>query len=228
MSTGHSELQTVKFRGADGLTLIADEWNRDGDIGAGPAVRPVSCTAAGRTGTPGRTPARSWPMRVCTWSRSTPAATATATAAPDANYSVDALCTDTIAVHRPDRPADDPDRGQHGRDDGHPGRRRGRTGEGDEAGARRRGAAVREGRQRTHPRVHGQRLARLRVTRRGRRSRRLVSAAPDETAQPRRPEEEPAVARRALVLALGSGVPDRARSTTRSSGWRSSSRPPST
>jgi pimeloyl-ACP methyl ester carboxylesterase len=28
VSTGHSELQTVKFRGADGLTLIADEWNR--------------------------------------------------------------------------------------------------------------------------------------------------------------------------------------------------------
>ena len=31
-----------------------------------------------------------------------------------------------------------------------------------------------------------------------------------EAAQPGRPEEEPAVARRALVLALGSGVPDRA------------------
>ena len=29
MGTGQSELQTVKFRGSDGLTLIADEWNRD-------------------------------------------------------------------------------------------------------------------------------------------------------------------------------------------------------
>ena len=28
MSAGQSELQTVKFQGSDGLTLIADEWNR--------------------------------------------------------------------------------------------------------------------------------------------------------------------------------------------------------
>ena len=44
----------------------------------------------------------------------------------------------------------------------------------------------------------------------GRRRRRRVPAAPDQAAQPGWPEEEPALPRRALVLALGSGVPDRA------------------
>ena len=34
MGTGQSEMQTVKFRGVDGLTLIADEWNREAESAA--------------------------------------------------------------------------------------------------------------------------------------------------------------------------------------------------
>ena len=34
VSADHSELQTVKFRGSDGLTLVADEWNRDAESAA--------------------------------------------------------------------------------------------------------------------------------------------------------------------------------------------------
>ena len=63
----------------------------------------------------------------------------------------------------------------------------------------------------------------LRVARRGRRRGRRVSAAPDQAAQPGGSEEEPAAARRPLVLALGSGVSDRADGRSVRAGWRSSS-----
>ena len=148
--------------------------------------------------------------------------------APDADYSVEALCADTLPVlDQIGRPVVLIGASMGGMT-GILVAARGRAREGDQAGARRRGAAVREGRQRPHPRVHGQRPARLRVARRGRRRRRRIPAAPDEAAQPRGAEEEPAAARRPLVLALGSGVSDRAARTTRSSAWRSSSRPRST
>ncbi len=111
---------------------------------------------------------------------------------------------------RPDRAAGGADRRQHGRDDRHPRRRRGRPGEGDQAGAGRRGAAVREGRQRPHPRLHVQPRARLRVARGGRRRGRRVPAAPDQAAQPGGAEEEPAAPQWPVVLALGSGVSDQA------------------
>ena len=39
MSTTRSEPQTVKFRGADDLVLVADEWNRGAPSASG-AVRP--------------------------------------------------------------------------------------------------------------------------------------------------------------------------------------------
>ena len=111
---------------------------------------------------------------------------------------------------RPDRAAGGSDRREHGRNDRDAGRRRRRPGEGDEAGARRRGAAVREGRQRPHSRFHGERHRRIRVARRGGRCRRRVPAVPDEATQPGGVEEEPAASGRPVVLALGSGVSDRA------------------
>ena len=63
---------------------------------------------------------------------------------------------------------------------------------------------------------------------RGRRRGRRLPAAPHQAAQSRGAEEEPAAARRPVVLALGSGVPHQAARTIRSSGWTSWSRPRST
>ena len=96
MSTGHSELQTVKFRGADGITLIADEWNRSGE----PADRPSVLFLHG-----GGQNRYSWKNTcqiladdglhvIALDSRGH----GDSDRAPDANYSVDALCTDTHSV----------------------------------------------------------------------------------------------------------------------------------
>lgn len=96
MSTGHSEMQTVKFRGADGLTLIADEWNRS----SGPADRPSVLFLHG-----GGQNRYSWKNTcqiladdglhvIALDSRGH----GDSDRAPDANYSVDALCTDTHSV----------------------------------------------------------------------------------------------------------------------------------
>lgn len=94
MSAGQSELQTVKFRGADGLTLIADEWNRA--AATGPSVLFLHGGGQNRY---------SWKNTcqvladeglhvVALDSRGH----GDSDRAPDANYSVDALCTDTHAV----------------------------------------------------------------------------------------------------------------------------------
>ena len=96
-STGHSELQTVKFRGADGLTLIADEWNREA---ATAADRPSVLFLHG-----GGQNRYSWKNTcqiladeglhvIALDSRGH----GDSDRSPDANYSVDALCTDTLAV----------------------------------------------------------------------------------------------------------------------------------
>jgi pimeloyl-ACP methyl ester carboxylesterase len=87
-------LQTVKFRGADGLTLIADEWNRA--TSTGPSVLFLHGGGQNRY---------SWKNTcqvladqglhvVALDSRGH----GDSDRAPDANYSVDALCTDTHAV----------------------------------------------------------------------------------------------------------------------------------
>jgi pimeloyl-ACP methyl ester carboxylesterase len=94
VSAGQSELQTVKFRGADGLTLIADEWNRAASTG--PSVLFLHGGGQNRY---------SWKNTcqvladqglhvVALDSRGH----GDSDRAPDANYSVDALCTDTHAV----------------------------------------------------------------------------------------------------------------------------------
>jgi pimeloyl-ACP methyl ester carboxylesterase len=107
VSTRRSELQTVKFRGVDGLTLIADEWNRGAESAAG--------AAAAATSDPDRPSVLflhgggqnrySWKNTcqiladeglhvVALDSRGH----GDSDRSPDANYSVDALCTDTLAV----------------------------------------------------------------------------------------------------------------------------------
>lgn len=96
MSTGNSELQTVKFRGVDGLTLIADEWNRPSSTGAAPSVLFLHGGGQNRY---------SWKNTcqvladhglhvVALDSRGH----GDSDRCPEANYSVDALCGDTLAV----------------------------------------------------------------------------------------------------------------------------------
>jgi pimeloyl-ACP methyl ester carboxylesterase len=96
VSTGHSELQTVKFRGTDGITLIADEWNRSD----APADRPSVLFLHG-----GGQNRYSWKNTcqiladdglhvIALDSRGH----GDSDRAPDANYSVDALCADTHSV----------------------------------------------------------------------------------------------------------------------------------
>ena len=97
MGTGQSELQTVKFRGADGLTLVGDEWNRDAESGAD---RPSVLFLHG-----GGQNRYSWKNTcqiladdglhvIALDSRGH----GDSDRAPDANYSVDALCEDTLSV----------------------------------------------------------------------------------------------------------------------------------
>jgi pimeloyl-ACP methyl ester carboxylesterase len=95
VSTSRSELHTVKFRGIDGLTLIADEWNRDVE-----SDRPSILFLHG-----GGQNRYSWKNTcqlladeglhvVALDSRGH----GDSDRAPDANYSVDALSEDTLLV----------------------------------------------------------------------------------------------------------------------------------
>ena len=96
MGSRHSEPQTVKYRGVDGLTLIADEWNGD----APPSDRPTVLFLHG-----GGQNRYSWKNTcqiladdglhvVAMDSRGH----GDSDRSPDANYTVDALCEDTLAV----------------------------------------------------------------------------------------------------------------------------------
>lgn len=107
MSAGQSELHTVAFRGADGLTLIADEWNRESATASGAATaatpdrdRPSVLFLHG-----GGQNRYSWKNTgqvladeglhvVALDSRGH----GDSDRSPDANYSVDALCADTLEV----------------------------------------------------------------------------------------------------------------------------------
>ena len=113
-----SEPQTVKFRGIDGLTLIADEWNRDATSDpARPAILFLHGGGQNRFSwkNTGQILADEGLHVIALDCRGH----GDSDRSPDANYTVDALCADTCGA-RPDRPAGDPDRGQHGRDDRHP------------------------------------------------------------------------------------------------------------
>jgi pimeloyl-ACP methyl ester carboxylesterase len=113
VGTTHSEPQTVKFRGVEDITLVADEWN--GGVSSGAA----GSATAGTTRLRGTDPARrsilflhgggqnrfSWKNTgqiladqgfhvVALDSRGH----GDSDRAPNANYTVDALCADTLAV----------------------------------------------------------------------------------------------------------------------------------
>lgn len=107
MSAGQSELQTVKFRGADGLTLIADEWNR----GAATAATPGKGAESGAD-PPSVLFLHGGGQNRYSWKNTCQILAdeglhvialdsrghGDSDRSPDANYSVDALCTDTLAV----------------------------------------------------------------------------------------------------------------------------------
>ena len=97
MGTGQSELQTVKFRGSNGLTLIADEWNRDATSDpARPAVLFLHGGGQNRFSwkNTGQILADEGLHVIALDSRGH----GDSDRSPDANYTVDALSADTIAV----------------------------------------------------------------------------------------------------------------------------------
>jgi pimeloyl-ACP methyl ester carboxylesterase len=105
VSTRRSEMQTVKFRGIDGLTLIADEWNR------GAATAPTSDTGV-ESDRPSILFLHGGGQNRYSWKNTCQILAdeglhvialdsrghGDSDRSPDANYSVDALCTDTLAV----------------------------------------------------------------------------------------------------------------------------------
>ncbi len=104
MSTTRSEPQTVKFRGVDDLVLVADEWNRDGVRSRyGGDIRPARPSILLLHG--GGQNRFSWKNTgqiladegfhvVALDSRGH----GDSDRSPDANYTVDALCADTLQV----------------------------------------------------------------------------------------------------------------------------------
>jgi pimeloyl-ACP methyl ester carboxylesterase len=91
----HSAPQTVKFQIAEGLTLIADEWNRDTDSGR-PSILFLHGGGQNRFSwkNTGQILADEGLHVVALDSRGH----GDSDRAPDADYSVDALCGDTLAV----------------------------------------------------------------------------------------------------------------------------------
>ena len=97
MSTTHSELQTVKFRGIDDLVLVADEWNRGAQSAAGrPTVLMLHGGGQNRFSwkNTGQILADEGFHVVALDSRGH----GDSERSPNANYTVDALCTDTLQV----------------------------------------------------------------------------------------------------------------------------------
>jgi pimeloyl-ACP methyl ester carboxylesterase len=97
VSTGQSELQTVKFQGVDGLTLIADEWNRDAESAANrSSVLFLHGGGQNRFSwkSTGQILADEGLHVIALDSRGH----GDSDRAPDANYTVDALVGDTLAV----------------------------------------------------------------------------------------------------------------------------------
>ncbi len=97
MSTGQSEMQTVKLQGSEGLTLVADEWNRDAASASGrPSVLFLHGGGQNRYSwkNTGQILADNGLHVVALDSRGH----GDSDRSPDANYTVDALCADTMAV----------------------------------------------------------------------------------------------------------------------------------
>lgn len=95
MSTTRSEPQTVEFRGVEDLTLVADEWNRDAPSGR-PTVLMLHGGGQNRFSwkNTGQILADAGFHVVALDSRGH----GDSDRSPDANYTVDALCADTLQV----------------------------------------------------------------------------------------------------------------------------------
>jgi pimeloyl-ACP methyl ester carboxylesterase len=107
VSTRRSELQTVKFRGVGGLTLIADEWNRGAESASGAAAAATSDPAR-----PSILFLHGGGQNRYSWKNTSQILAdeglhvvaldsrghGDSDRAPDANYTVDALCADTLLV----------------------------------------------------------------------------------------------------------------------------------
>jgi pimeloyl-ACP methyl ester carboxylesterase len=93
MSTTGSESQTVKFRGSEELVLVADEWNQGS---SGPSVLMLHGGGQNRFSwkNTGQILAEAGFHVVALDSRGH----GDSDRSPDANYTVDALCADTLAV----------------------------------------------------------------------------------------------------------------------------------
>ena len=97
MSTTSSESQTVKFRGVDDVVLVADEWNRGAPSAAGrPSILMLHGGGQNRFSwkNTGQILADEGFHVVALDSRGH----GDSDRAPNANYTVDALCADTLAV----------------------------------------------------------------------------------------------------------------------------------
>jgi pimeloyl-ACP methyl ester carboxylesterase len=94
MGTSRSEPQTVKFRGAEDLVLVADEWNRG--TGSGPSVLMLHGGGQNRFSwkNTGQVLAEEGFHVIALDSRGH----GDSDRSPDANYTVDALCADTLQV----------------------------------------------------------------------------------------------------------------------------------
>ncbi|MDT7790850.1 MAG: hypothetical protein QOD59_286 [Mycobacterium sp.] len=97
MSTTNSESQTVKFRGVDDVVLVGDEWNRGAPSAAGrPTILMLHGGGQNRFSwkNTGQILANEGFHVVALDSRGH----GDSDRAPNANYTVDALCADTLAV----------------------------------------------------------------------------------------------------------------------------------
>src|SRR6185312_3890371 len=94
VSTTRSEPQTVKFRGIDDLVLVADEWNRG--LGSGPSILLLHGGGQNRFSwkNTGQILADAGFHVVALDSRGH----GDSDRSPDATYTVDALCADTLHV----------------------------------------------------------------------------------------------------------------------------------
>lgn len=94
MTTGQSQSETVQFRGAGELTLIADEWNRGAE--SGPTVLMLHGGGQNRFSwkNTGQVLADQGLHVIALDSRGH----GDSDRCPDANYSVDSLCEDTLRV----------------------------------------------------------------------------------------------------------------------------------
>lgn len=95
LSTTHSEPATVKFRGSQGITLVADEWN-GGTAASGPSV--LLLHGGGQNRFSWKATSQILADRGLHVVALDSRGHGDSDRAPDADYSVDTLCADTLTV----------------------------------------------------------------------------------------------------------------------------------